>query len=164
MKNVLVTGSSTGFGLLITKRLLEKGYTVFATMRNLSEGNAAKAEKLNQFAQDKSGKLHLLDLDVTDESSVQAAVAKAVELEGPVDVLVNNAGVGQGGHTEAFDDAQFKKVFEVNVFGVQRMIRAVLPSMRQRNQGLVINVSSVMGRMIIPFAGIYTASKFALEG
>ena len=79
-------------------------------------------------------------------------------------MLVNNAGVGQGGHTEAFRDNQFQQVFDVNVFGVQRTIRAVLPSMRENGNGLIINISSVMGRIVIPFAGIYTASKYALEG
>ena len=81
MKNVFVTGSSTGFGLLITKRLLENGYTVFASMRNLKDRNATKAESLSAFAQDKPGKLHLLDLDVTSDHSVTAAFEKALALE-----------------------------------------------------------------------------------
>lgn len=164
MKKVLVTGSSSGFGQLITKRLLENGYTVFASMRNLQSSNAKQAEALTTFAQDKPGILHLLDLDVSDDHSVTRAIEKALELEGTIDVLVNNAGVGQGGHTEAFDDAQFKKMFDVNVFGVQRTIRGVLPSMRENGKGLIINISSVMGRIVIPFAGIYTATKYALEG
>ena len=164
MKKIFVTGSSTGFGQLITKRLLQNGDTVFASMRDLNDRNSKQAESLTAFAQDKPGKLHLIDLDVTDPNSVEAAINKALEFEGQIDVLVNNAGVGQGGFTETFTEEQFQKVFDVNVFGLQRTIRAVLPSMREKRSGLIINISSIMGRIVIPYAGIYTASKYAVEG
>ncbi|MDH3712089.1 MAG: SDR family oxidoreductase [Cyclobacteriaceae bacterium] len=164
MKKIFVTGSSTGFGQLITKRLLENGDTVCASMRDLNDRNSKQAESLTAFAQDKPGKLHLIDLDVTDPNSVEAAINKALEFEGQIDVLVNNAGVGQGGFTETFTEEQFQKVFDVNVFGLQRTIRAVLPSMREKRSGLIINISSIMGRIVIPYAGIYTASKYAVEG
>ncbi len=164
MKSVLVTGSSSGFGLLITKRLLENGYSVLASMRDVEGKNASSASKIKDFASEQSGSVHIVDLDVTNDSSVDTAIDQILNKVGNVDVVVNNAGIGQGGFTEAFELEQFKKVFEVNVFGVQRVMRAILPSMRSRGSGLIINISSIMGRVVIPYAGIYTASKYALEG
>jgi len=163
-QTVFITGSSSGFGLLITHTLIEKGFTVFATMRNLESKNAEQAQQLKEFAEGKSGKLHLLDLDVTEETSIDNAVKQALELEGKIDVLVNNAGIGVGGHTEASTVDQFRKVFEVNLFGIQAILRSVLPSMRENKSGLVVNISSIMGRIVIPFSGAYTSSKYALEG
>ncbi len=163
-KNVLVTGASTGFGFLITQTLLNKGHTVFATMRGLNGKNADNAQQLKAAAEGTSGTLHLLELDVTNESSVNDAVQKALDATGSIDVVVNNAGFGAGGIVEGFTTDQWHKVFDVNVYGVQRVCKAVLPSMRAKGSGLVINISSVMGRIVIPFAAPYTASKFALEG
>ena len=108
--------------------------------------------------------MFVLELDVTSDDSVKIAVAKAIELGGPLDVVVNNAGIGCGGLAEAFTAEQWQQVFDINVFGVQRVSRAVLPSMRERGTGLLINVSSIMGRVVLPFAAPYTATKFALEG
>ena len=162
--NVLITGSSSGFGLLTTRSLLEKGYTVFATMRDPDGKNAAAALEISTFAADHPGTAHILDLDVTSDASVEAAVQHALDLEGWIDVVVNNAGYGSGGYAETFTMDQFKHIFDVNVFGVQRVNRAVLPSMRARGSGLILYVSSVMGRVVLPFAASYTASKYALEG
>ena len=161
---VLVTGSGTGFGQLTTQSLLEAGYTVFATMREPEGRNASRADELKTFAEGKKGALHVLELDVTDDASTESAVAQALELADSIDVVVNNAGYGIGGFTEAATMAQFEKIFEVNVFGIQRLNRAVLPSMREQGSGLLVHVSSIMGRIVIPFSGPYTASKFALEG
>ncbi len=160
----LITGSSSGFGKLIAQTLLEDGHTVFATMRELDGKNSDKAKELFDFAEKKEGKLYLLDLDVTSDSSVQAAIDKALEVESQIDVVINNAGVGSGGFAEAMTTGQFQHVFDVNVMGVQRVNRAVLPSMRKRGSGLLIHISTIMGRIVLPFSAAYTASKFALEG
>lgn len=164
--SVLITGSSSGFGQSIAKVLLEKGFTVFATMRGVEGKNVGPATALKEFAADKSGRLHVLDLDVTSDASVQGAVDRALELEGKIDVVINNAGLGSGigSFTEGCTVEQFEQGFQVNVFGIQRMFRAVLPGMRSRKSGLIVNVSSTMGRVVIPFAGSYTAAKYALEG
>ncbi|MGH1361906.1 MAG: SDR family oxidoreductase [Calditrichia bacterium] len=162
-RKVLVTGSSNGFGYLIVQSLLSKGHTVYATMRGAAGKNSAKAAELSSFAEGKSGAIHILDMDVTDDASVEQAVAKAVELGG-IDVVVNNAGYGVAGYTEAVTTDQMKHIFDVNVFGVHRVIRAALPGMRAQGSGLFINISSVMGRVVLPFASPYTATKFALEG
>ena len=163
-RNVLITGTSAGFGDLISRTLVDKGYTVFATMRAPRGRNAERAASLSAHAEGKPGKLFVLELDVTSEDSVKKAVAKAIELGGALDVVVNNAGIGCGGLAEAFTAEQWQQVFDINVFGVQRVNRAVLPSMRERGTGFLINVSSIMGRVVLPFAAPYTATKFALEG
>ena len=162
--NVLITGSSSGFGLLTARTLLEKGHTVFATMRGPDGKNAAAAADIRAYADGQPGTAHIIDLDVTSEASVNAAIQQALDLEGWIDVVVNNAGFGSGGYAETFTMDQFERIFDVNVFGVQRVNRAVLPSMRARSSGLIIYVSSVMGRIVLPFAASYTATKYALEG
>lgn len=158
--NILITGASSGFGMLMARTLVADGHTVQAAMRDVSGRNADAAAALSTFAADQSGTLALREMDVTDESSVNAACADA----GPLDVLVNNAGVGAAGLAEAFTPEQYAVLFDINVLGVQRTMRAVLPDMRERGRGLVVNVSSIMGRIVIPFSGPYTASKWALEG
>jgi NAD(P)-dependent dehydrogenase (short-subunit alcohol dehydrogenase family) len=163
-KNILVTGASAGFGDLISRTLVEKGYTVFATMRDSGGRNNERANSLQSFAEGKPGRMHVLELDVSSDESVGKAVSRAIELEGPLDVVINNAGIGAGGLGEGFTAEQWRQIFDVNVFGVQRVTRAALPSMRERGTGLFINVSSVMGRVVIPFAAPYTATKYALEG
>jgi NAD(P)-dependent dehydrogenase (short-subunit alcohol dehydrogenase family) len=162
--NILVTGSSSGFGFLLTQALLAQGYTVFATMRHPDGQNAERAAQLSGYAHGQSGELHLLELDVTDDASTNAAVEHILQQAGHIDVVINNAGTGGGGYTEAFSVEQFQKTFDVNVFGIQRVMRAVLPSMRAQRSGLIINISSLQGRIVIPFAGAYTSSKFAVEG
>lgn len=163
-KTVLITGCSSGFGKLIAETLLKQGYTVFATMILLDTISAEPAKELKAFAEKTSGTVHILEIDVTDTNSVTKAIDKAVALEGKIDVLVNNAGIGGVGWTETFTERQFEKMFAVNVFGVQRMMKAVLPQMRQRNDGLIINISSIQGRVVFPYSGLYTATKFAVEG
>lgn len=165
-KKVLVTGSNSGLGLAITHMLVDQGHTVFATMRNMTGKNLESADALQTFSKNKAGTLHLLALDVTSDASVEAAVQQALELEGRIDVVVNNAGVGlgYGAYAETVSMEQFQRIFDVNVSGVQRVIRAVLPTMRQRGSGLLITISSAMGRIVLPFAALYTATKFAVEG
>ena len=158
-KIILITGSSSGFGELTTNSLSKAGYTLYATMRNVNGKNSEKAKELGAL-----DGVKILDLDVTDQASIDIAVKTIISEEGKIDVLVNNAGIGSGGYTEPYSANEFHKVFDVNVFGVQRLMNAVLPSMRKNGSGLVVNVSSVMGRMVIPYAGAYTASKWAVEG
>lgn len=162
-KTVLVTGSGNGLGKAIARTLVQQGMTVFATMRDIEGRNAAIVTDLKAFAEAQGSKLYAIDLDVTNEASVQSAIQEALRLEGRIDVLINNAGIGGSGLTEAFSTKQLQETFDVNVFGVQRLMRSALPSMRKQGYGLIINISSAMGRVVIPFAGAYTASKFALE-
>ncbi len=166
LQTILITGSSSGFGRLIAQTLVQKGHTVLATMRNSTQQNKPAADALRAFAAGQPGILHIVELDVTDDNSVTTAVQHAIALAGPLDVVINNAGVGYGlgDYAEALTMSQFQHSFDVNVFGVQRVIRAVLPGMRQQGAGLIINISSTMGRIVLPFAASYTATKYALEG
>lgn len=160
---ILITGSSSGFGRLTAEQLAEKGHTVLATMRGVSGKNRQNALQLQERAKKSKWKLHVIDLDVTDEHSVEQGVEKAVQIAGGIDVLINNAGFGAFGVTEAFTIEQARQVMEVNLFGVMRMNRAVLPHMRRQKSGLIIYLSSLLGRVVIPFAAIYNASKWGLE-
>lgn len=161
---VLITGSSSGLGNQLTRTLLANGATVIASMRNLTGKNANAASALTDYAANQPGTLQLVELDVTDDESVQTAIENALAQHGHIDIVINNAGIGGGGLTEAFSVEQFRQTFDVNVLGVQRVMRAVLPSMRERGSGLIVNVSSAMGRIVLPFSGAYTASKYAVEG
>ncbi len=163
MSTVLVTGSSSGFGRLTARTLAERGHTVFATMRNSNKQNADRARELRAFGQGVSGRLEVLDLDVSDDASVEAAVAAATAGDG-LDAVVNNAGYGVGGYAEGFTPEQFRNLLEVNLIGAHRVNRAVLPSMRARGAGLLVHISSGIGRFVVPFCAPYIASKFALEG
>ena len=140
-----------------------RGHTVFATARNLTGSNTAPAAALREAAQGQSGTLHLIEMDITDENSVNTAIAHIITEASQIDVVINNAGVGGGGYTETFTTEQFQHTFDVNVFGVQRVLRAVLPTMRANTSGLIITISSLQGRVVIPYSGMYTASKFAVE-
>ncbi|MBW8890282.1 MAG: SDR family oxidoreductase [Fibrobacteres bacterium] len=164
-QKILVTGAAAGFGFRIATTLANAGHTVFATLRDPAGRNASKARALAASVRG-GGKLYVLELDVADDASVDAAVRKAAELEGGLDAVINNAGVGPGlgayGETVGMD--QFRHAFEVNVFGVQRVTRAALPYLRERGRGLIVNISSTMGRIVLPYASAYTASKYALEG
>lgn len=163
-KAILITGAGSGFGLLTTQTLLSSGYEVVATMRDVEGRNAPVAEEIRASAANGPGTVHLLELDVTDDASVEAAVTSALDLTNGLDVVINNAGIGVGGLAEAFTVDQYRQIFDINVLGVQRVNRAVLPSLRKAGQGLLIHVSSVMGRVVLPFSAPYTASKWALEG
>ena len=154
---VLVTGASGGFGKLTVEKLLANGHQVAATMRNVESRNKDKAEAL------RNAGAHIIELDVTNENSVNAAVQTAIDTMGGLDVVVNNAGVGVLGMQEHFTTEDWQKLFNINVFGVQRVNRAALPHMRQNNSGLLLHVSSILGRMALPFYGPYNASKWALE-
>lgn len=160
---VLITGAGSGFGRLTAKTLLERGHTVVATMREPEAGHRTVAEELGGLAGASSGSVHVLELDVTSDESVEAAVAEALGRCGRIDVAVNNAGVSMSGPAEAFTATEMRTLFEVNFLGPQRINRAVLPSMREAGAGLLIHVSSTFGRFVVPFAAPYTATKWALE-
>ncbi|MEQ8371573.1 MAG: SDR family oxidoreductase [Roseibium aggregatum] len=161
-KTILITGASRGIGFLTAQKLVQEGHIVYAGMRDLDGRNAEAAKALKLFAEGLPGKLVPVDLDVADEQGVERTVA-AIEAEQPIDVLVNNAGVMPVGLTEGFTMEQAKDLFDVNVYGVMHLTRAVLPAMRARKSGLVISLSSVAGRFGMPFFGLYCASKWAME-
>ena len=160
---VLITGTSSGFGRLIAETLARKGFRVFATMRNTKTRNAAAAHEIEQLAQRESLNLHVLELDVTQDASVEQAVHEVVAKGSRIDVLVNNAGYGIMDLCETVTTAQAQRQLDVNFFGVLRMNRAVLPIMKQQSGGLLLHVSSGAGRLAIPGMGLYCASKFAME-
>lgn len=156
-KNILVTGASSGFGRLICETLAGSGHTIFASMRDTNGKNAQNAQTLRDRG------FHVVDLDVTNAASIEAAIADILSISGRIDILVNNAGVASAGVSEAFTDQQVTDMFDVNVIGLHRVTRAVLPSMRTQGTGLIINIGSILGRVTFPFFGLYGASKFAVE-
>ena len=162
-KVVLITGASTGFGRTASETLARRGYTVFATMRDIAGRNVENCEALQSLASRERWALHVLDLDVTDDVSVDRAVQDALSRAGHIDVVINNAGIAALGLTEAYTVTQFRQLFDVNLFGAVRVNRAVLPSMRSQRSGLLIHVSSAAGRLVPPCMAVYCASKFALE-
>lgn len=149
MKTVLVTGCSSGYGLAIARHFHERGFQVIATMRT------PRADLLPT-----SSRLRMLALDVTKPASIAAAIDAA----GPIDVLVNNAGIGLVGAFEATPMATTREVFETNTFGVMAMTQAVVPQMRARRGGVIVNVTSSVTLAAMPLAAVYTASKTAIEG
>jgi len=163
-KNVIITGSNSGFGRLAAHTLALDGHTVFATMRGVTGKNAKAAEELGKWASDKGVELRVVELDVTDTQSIASAVRKVADAtNGAIDVVVNNAGQFAAGVLEACTVEQVQALFDINVFGPMRVSRAVLPYMRERQQGLLIQISSVLGRISMPFMGTYCATKFAAE-
>jgi len=160
---VLITGSSTGFGRLIAETLARHGHTVFATMRDPSGRNAKNASEIRELAKRELLPLHILELDVTNNDSVEQAVRRAIDQAGRIDVAINNAGYGISGLAEAVTTEQAQKIMETNFFGSVRVNRAALPYMRRQRSGLLLHISSGAGRVVIPSFGLYCASKFALE-
>ena len=143
-KTIMITGASSGFGKDAARLFREKGWNVVATMRNPPEGD--------------------IQMDVTDKASIEKAVQETIKQFGRIDVLVNNAGYGAIGALEAASAAAIHRQFDVNVFGVIDVTRAVLPHMRRQKKGVIINISSMGGIITIPFGTLYHATKFAIEG
>jgi NADP-dependent 3-hydroxy acid dehydrogenase YdfG len=156
-KTILITGASSGFGRDTAETLHCAGRTVYASMRGVQGKNRDAAEALRKLG------VKTMELDVSDDASVKAGVENVLAEAGKIDVLVNNAGIASAGVTEAFSTEQAKAIFDTNVIGLLRVTRAVLPSMRRRHDGLIINIGSILGRVTFPFIGIYGASKFAVE-
>ncbi len=154
---ILVTGASSGLGRLIVEALAAKGHYAFAGMRDLRGRNATNARKLAALG------IEPVELDVTSETSCEAAVGDVLARAGRIDVLINNAGIGAHGLTECFTPDEIRGVFETNFYGVVRMNRAVLPHMRAQKAGLILHMSSGGGRALLPCMAIYCATKFALE-
>ena len=162
-KTVVITGSSSGFGYLTTLSLARKGYKVWATMRNSQTKNASKKEELLKMAQEEKLQISVVDMDVNSDDSVSKAIDFIVRADGTIDYLINNAGYMFVGITEAYSIQQAKDQFETNFFGILRTTKAVAPYMRKQEDGLIINVTSLAGRLSFPYFGIYCASKHAVE-
>lgn len=163
-KVVVVTGASSGFGNLTVLELARRGHTVVATMRDVEGRNAKVRKDLIDASKAEGHELQVLEMDVADEASVNTTIDQVVKQHGKIDVLVNNAGIMPVGITEAYTVADIERLFAVNFFGAVRADRAVLPHMRAAGSGLLVHVTSLMGRVVFPFFGTYSASKFALEG
>lgn len=154
---ILVTGASGAFGRLTCIQLAEKGHQVVGTVRSVTGKGAAVAREL------KSAGVDLVEMDVTSEESVESGVRSAIKIMNGLDTVFNNAGIGANGVLECFTAEDIQKMFDVNVFGVQRLMRAVLPHMRAQGNGTLIHTSSCIGRITTPFLAAYSASKYALE-
>jgi short-subunit dehydrogenase len=156
---VVITGASSGFGERAAALFASVGHRVWGTMRDTQGRNAAKKTSLEA----QSSNITILDMDVTDDVSVTSAFEKILS-HGSIDILINNAGVMYVGLTEAFSVSQAHEQMNTNYYGVIRTTQAVLPAMRKAGRGLIINTSSIVGRLSPPFFGTYTATKHALEG
>ena len=158
-KVAIVTGSSTGIGYETALLLARNGFRTYATMRNLEKAKAildvAKKEKLE---------LHTVKLDVTDEKSVNDAIKTIKSDAGRIDVLVNNAGYGLAGSLEDLSISEIKDQYDTNVFGLIRTTQAVLSTMREQKSGIIVNISSIGGKMGMPLLSPYIGTKFAVEG
>ena len=148
-KVVLITGASSGIGKSIATYLSKQNFKVYGSSRN------PQNTSINDF--------HLVSLDVTKEETIKSAVQEVFQKEGRIDILINNAGVGITGPIEETPEVEIKKAFETNYFGPLNMIKNVLPIMRSQQSGLIINVTSIAGYMGLPYRGIYSATKSALE-
>lgn len=158
MESVLITGANSGIGRAAAVRLAESGYRVFAAMRD-----TAKAEKLLGLAKQAGCEVQPVELDVCDDESVNRGTAQVLAEAGQIDVLINNAGIGWNASVEDVDIEEAKLVFETNYWGVIRCTQAVLPGMRKRSAGHIVNVSSVAGKIAALGQVVYSSSKWALE-
>ena len=157
-KVIVITGTSSGFGTLMVKTFSKAGHTVIATMRGTKTKNEAIAKELAELPG-----VDALELDVTDDHSVKTAVEYIIERYKKIDVVVNNAGVHGNGFLEGYSVAQFQKTMDINVYGILRVYHEVLPAMRARKEGLIINISSSAGHFALPLQAPYNVSKHAVE-
>lgn len=156
-KKILITGASGGFGRLTALTLLQRGHQVAASMRDAEGRNKSIASELSEAG------AKIVSIDVTKDESVTNGVKEAIEQLNGLDVLINNAGIGVHGMQEFFTVADYQKLFDINLFGVQRMNRAVIPYFREKQDGLILYTSSCLGRVALPFYGLYQSTKWALE-
>ena len=153
-KTVYISGCSTGIGFFLTKALHEKGYKVIASCRKIED--VLRLQALG---------IKTLQMDVSAPSSLQTAVEPLLEYTcGKVDILINNAGIGQSGALEDIDQETMLHIFQTNVFGLHELTRQIIPVMRTQGSGRIINISSILGIVSLPFRGAYNASKYAVEG
>ena len=157
-KVILITGCSSGFGLLTAVRLAAKGHIVWATMRDISKKGPLEDELAMRKAQ-----AVIRELDVTKLSTIKGVIEEIQKTHSQIDVLINNAGYGIAGFFEDLNEEEIRGQMEVNFFGVQNVCRAVIPLMRKRAQGKIVNISSIAGQVASPCLGAYNASKWALE-
>jgi NAD(P)-dependent dehydrogenase (short-subunit alcohol dehydrogenase family) len=162
--NIILTGSSSGFGLLTAKTLALAGHHVFATMRNINGTNKQATDDVYAWAKANNTKITVVELDVTSDDSVTAAINHIADItDGRIDGLINNAGSAFIGWNETLSAAQTNQLFQINVIGVDRMIKAVIPFMRNNKSGTIITISSVAARRTTPVMGAYGASKAAID-
>ena len=160
MKQVaIITGCSSGIGYETSILLAKKGFKTYATMRNTDKGN-----KLKEIAENGNLDLNVIKLDVTDDYSIKNAINEIIQETNRIDVLVNNAGNNIAGSVEDLSIEEFKEQFETNLFGLIRVTKEILPIMRKQRMGMIVNVSSIIGKMAIPLNSAYVSSKFAVEG
>lgn len=152
----LITGCSTGFGRELAKEVLAKGYKVAVASRKTSDVDDIVAAYPNTSI--------AIQLDVTNESEIKSSVAQTMAHFGQIDVLVNNAGIGYFGSIEESEDAEVRKMFEINVFGLAKMTQEVLPHMRKQRSGHILNIASIAGLRSFPGVGFYNATKYAVDG
>lgn len=152
-KSVLITGASAGIGKIAARKLAEEGYNVYAAARRMEEMESLK-----------SSGVHPVRMDLTDSASIHLGLEEILSISGGIDILINNAGYGSYGAVEDVPVDEGRRQFEVNLFGLAEVTRAVLPGMREKRNGRIINISSIAGRIHTPFAAWYHASKHALEG
>ncbi|MBF0489477.1 MAG: SDR family oxidoreductase [Candidatus Omnitrophica bacterium] len=158
-KVILITGTSSGFGLLTSARLAARGFIVYATMRDITQLKPLLNEVFKR-----RGEVIIRELDVTKPESIKDVVTEIKNRHGSIDVVINNAGFGLGGFFEDLTQEEIRQQMEVNFFGVQNVCRQVIPLMRERKKGTIINISSIAGQCGSPALGAYSASKWALEG
>jgi len=158
-KVILITGSSSGIGEATAVLLSKAGYTIAATARNLN-----KTTNLEKVLKDANTNSKIFPLDITDQMSIKKAVEEIIQEFGKIDVLINNAGITIDGFFEDHSSEDIEKIFKTNVFGTFDMTKAVLPHMRKQRNGHIINIGSIAGRWALPQIGIYSATKFAIEG
>ena len=158
MKSVIITGTSKGIGLETALMFARAGYKVFATMRNPDNANAFK-----QVIKDESLPITISAMDVDSDESVKTSIAAILQENGPIDVLINNAGIERHGSVEGLTMEDFRSVMETNYFGVIRCIKSILPLMRNNKNGCIVNIASVSGQIASIPLGAYAASKFAVE-
>ncbi len=163
-RTIVITGCSTGFGYIAALRFARQGDRVYATMRGVDGKNQEAAGALRSAAAEEGIDLRVLEMDVTLDASVNAAAETVLSESGAPDAVINNAGQMYMGLTEAFTPDELARQLDVNVVGIHRVSRAFLPAMREKGDGLIINLSSVAGRMGVPLFGVYHASKWGVEG
>lgn len=158
-KIILITGTNSGFGWLTANSLAALGHTVYATMRDTKGKNAEKAQQLSLVEN-----INVIDVKLTDATSVAGAVENIIAKEGKLNAVVNNAGYFAGGLAESYTEQDIDDMFNIHVKAPWRVIKSSLPQMRSQGEGLIINISSSLGRFSAPFMTVYNSAKFAIEG